>query len=196
VAAGGNRREGKQTVKRRIAGFALNAFLRASIAAMLADVMRRPNDPRYAGKAIPIRNLLIVGGLSLAFPALHLRTHRWARYPVWSDNLYLSLFWLDMVGNALNLYDTHLHFDLIPHFHGSGALAAVLHYAFDVPGWRAIGIANAVHVALEAQEYATDVFFSTHNVRGAWDSLGDLSVGLLGTLAYVGPAIVNSLAQQ
>ena len=50
-------------MKRRVAGFALNAFLRASIAAFLVDTLRHPHDPRYEGKAIPIRNLLVVGGL-------------------------------------------------------------------------------------------------------------------------------------
>lgn len=184
-------------MKRQVAGFAVNALLRASIAAMLVDVLRHPDDPRYTGKAIPIRNLLIVGGLSMLFPALHARksTRRWKRYPVWEDNLYLSIFWLDMLGNWLDLYDTYLNFDLIPHFHGTGALAGVLHSAFGLKGWGAIGVANAVHWALEAQEIATDVFFGTHNVRGAWDSLGDLSAGLLGTIAYVGPAILAALRE-
>lgn len=182
-------------MKRRVVGVALNVFLRATIAAMLADVLRHPDDPRYAGKAIPLRNLLIVGGLSLVFPALYAGKRRWKRYPVWSDNLYLSIFWLDMAGNWLDLYDRYTNFDLIPHFHGSGALAGVLHHAFDLPGWRAIGVANALHAALEAQEIATDVFFGTHNVRGAWDSVGDLSAGLLGTIAYVGPAVLSSLRE-
>ena len=182
--------------KRRAAGFAVNAILRASIAAMLVDVLRHPDDQRYAGKAIPLRNLLIVGGLSLLFPALHVGGRRWKRYPVWQDNLYLSIFWLDMAGNWLDLYDTYLNFDLIPHFHGSGALAGALHSAFGLSGWRAIAVANAMHAALEAQEYATDVFFGTHNVRGAWDSLGDLSAGLLGTIAYVGPAILAAPADE
>jgi hypothetical protein len=175
-------------VKSRLAGFTLNALLRASIAAFLVDVLRHPQDPRYAGKAIPIRNLVVVGSLSLLFPALHLRSHgrRWQRYPVWSDNLYLSIFWLDMAGNAFDLYDRYTHFDLIPHLHGSGALAAVLQHAFGAPPLAAIGLANGIHALLEAQEIATDVFCGTHNVRGAWDSAGDLTSGLLGTLLYVG----------
>ena len=170
----------------RIAGVGLNLLLRASIAAFLADVLRRPNDPRYAGKAIPVRNLLVVGSLAHLFPLLALRRRTWRDYPVWTDNLYLSIFWLDMAGNAFNLYDRYTHFDLIPHLHGSGALAAVLRHAFGAPPLAAVGLANGIHVLLEAQEIATDIFCGTHNVRGAWDSAGDLTSGLLGTLLYVG----------
>jgi hypothetical protein len=179
----------------RVAGFALNALLRASIAAFLVDALRHPHDPRYEGKAIPLRNLLVVGSLSLAFPLLYLRDRRrrerdsaprrWRHYPVWSDDLYLSIFWLDMAGNFFDLYDRYAHFDLIPHFHGSGALAAVLLGAFELPPPAALGAANGLHALLEAQEYLTDVFCGTHNVRGAWDSAGDLTAGLLGTLTYV-----------
>jgi hypothetical protein len=185
-------------MKRRVAGFALNMLLRAGIGAFLVDVLRHPHDPRYAGKAIPVRNLLIVGSLSLVFPLLYLssrkRKHkhkrpRWESYPVWSDDLYLSIFWLDMAGNYLNLYDRYTHFDLIPHFHGSGALAAVLLEAFELPPLAAFGAANGLHALLEAQEYLTDAFCGTHNVRGAWDSIGDLTAGLLGTLTYISAAL-------
>lgn len=178
----------------RAAGFALNALLRAGIAGFLVDVLRHPHDPRYAGKAIPVRNLVIVGSLSLAFPLLALRQNatqrtdrwpHWTHYPVWSDDLYLSMFWLDMAGNYGNLYDRYMHFDLIPHFHGSGAVGGVLLSAFDLPPLAAIGAANGLHAALEAQEYLTDVFFGTHNVRGWWDSAGDLLSGFLGIATYV-----------
>ncbi|HEY1391345.1 MAG TPA: hypothetical protein VGF38_22595 [Ktedonobacterales bacterium] len=181
-------------MKRRVAGFALNAFLRASIVAFLVDTLRHPHDPRYEGKAIPIRNLLVVGSLSLAFPLLCLwqrqrrrpvRRPGWRRYPVWSDDLFLSIFWLDMAGNFFDLYDRYKHFDLIPHGHGSGALAAVLLNAFRMQPLAAYGVANGIHGLLEAQEILTDVFFGTHNVRGAWDSIGDLGAGLIGTSTYV-----------
>jgi hypothetical protein len=186
------------SMKRRVMGYALNGLLRASIGAFLLDALRHPHDPRYEGKAIPLRNLLIVGSLSLAFPLLALaqrrrparhkrrsRGLRWRRYPVWSDNLYLSIFWLDMAGNYFDLYDSYKHFDLIPHCHGSGALAAVLFNAFDLPPLAAFGVANGIHGLLEAQEIFTDVFFGTRNVRGAWDSIGDLGAGLIGTSTYI-----------
>lgn len=174
----------------RVAGYVLNGLLRVSTAAMLADTVRHPQDPRYAGKAIPMRNLIIVGSLLQAVPLLWLRQRKkmGQRYPVWTDNLYLSIFWLDMFGNYANFYDRWTHFDLLPHFHGTGALAVVLHNLFHWPVTRALVVTNTIHALLEAQEYATDVFAGTHNVRGVWDSAGDLSSGLLGTLVYSGMA--------
>ncbi len=182
-------------MKRSVVGIALNALLRASIVAFLVDTLRHPHDPRYEGKAIPIRNLVVVGSLSLTFPLLYLWQRRpnrrpgrrpgWRRYPVWSDDLFLSIFWLDMAGNFFDLYDRYKHFDLIPHAHGSGALGAVLLNAFRMQPLAAFGVANGIHGLLEAQEIFTDVFFGTHNVRGAWDSIGDLGVGLIGTSTYI-----------
>jgi hypothetical protein len=162
----------------------VNAFLRLSIAYYLAEVLAHPDDHRFAGKAIPVRNLVVVGGLSLLFPAVQALTRRWRAYPVWSDDPYLSIFWLDMAGNSLDLYDRYYHFDLLPHFHGTGAFAAVVQRAFGLPALSALGVANAVHVLLEAQEYYTDVFVGTHNVRGVGDTVNDLLAGLAGTAAY------------
>jgi hypothetical protein len=171
----------------RVAGAALNLVLRASIIYFLAEVLRNQSDRRFAGKAIPVRNLIIVGGLSLMFPVLHLMRRRRRRYPFWTDDLWLSLFALDMAGNSFDLYDRYTHFDLIPHFHGTGASAVALRRAFDLAPERAFAIATALHAGLEAQEYATDVLFGTHNVRGWWDSAGDLAAGLLGAAVYLRP---------
>lgn len=173
---------------RRSGALALNIAVRASIAYFLVEALRHPDDPRFAGKAIPWRNLLIVGGLSLLFPALHLWRRPWPRYPWGHDDLYLSIFALDMAGNSFNLYNRFTYFDVIPHFHGTGALAAVLRGAFGLSPPRAMAITTLIHGLLEAQEYATDVLAGTHNVRGAWDTRNDMLAGLLGTLLYAGPS--------
>ena len=183
-----------QTRRMPLAGLALNAALRVGITYFLVEVLRHPDDPRFAGKAIPLRNLLVVGSLSLLFPALHLWRRPWPRYPAWQDDLYLSIFWLDMAGNSFNLYNRWTYFDAIPHFHGTGALSAVLHGAFGLSAPRAIAGANLIHGLLEAQEYATDVFGGTHNVRGAWDTRNDVLAGLLGSVLYVAPALAHDLA--
>jgi hypothetical protein len=168
----------------RRVGWLLNAALRLSILSFLVEVLLHPDDPRFAGKAIPVRNAVIVVGAGLLFPALHLLRRRWPAYPVWTDDLFLSIFWLDMAGNSFDFYDRYDHFDLIPHAHGTGAAAVVLADAFALSATRAVVYANVIHAALELQENLTDVFLGTHNVRGPWDTLNDMAVGLLGSLAY------------
>jgi hypothetical protein len=170
----------------RSMGPLINAAIRLSILYFLTEVWLKPNDPRFAGKAIPLRNLIVVGGMSLVFPGLHLawKQRKWRRYPFGLDNLYLSIFWLDMAGNSLNLYDRYRYFDAVPHFHGTGAIAVVLQRVLGLSTLGAIGLANIVHLLLEAQEYYTDVLFGTHNVRGTWDTINDLLAGLAGSTTY------------
>jgi hypothetical protein len=53
-------------------------------------VLLNRDEARFVGEAIPIRNLVIIGGLGGAFPVLYWTRKRWPRYPVRPDNLYLS----------------------------------------------------------------------------------------------------------
>lgn len=180
-------------------GLLLNILIRASIFYFLAEVLLFPDDPRFAGKAIPIRNFIIVITFGLLFPILHFWKKRWnssawlttKKYPFLWDNLYLSIFWLDMAGNSFNLYDTIFYFDLIPHLHGTGAISAVLAGAFGIPFLSAVGLGSIIHMLLEAQEYYTDVFFKTHNVRGTFDVVNDLVVGVLGSFIYTGIFVLS-----
>lgn len=165
-------------------GLLLNIAIRLSIVYFLGEVLLFPDDPRFAGKAIPIRNLIIVITFSLLLPFFYFIKKRWSKYPFWWDNLYLSIFWLDMAGNSFNLYDSYFYFDLIPHFHSTAVLAGVLLGAFGFSFWSGVGLANIIHLLLEAQEYYTDVFLGTHNVRGVFDVVNDLVVGVAGTILY------------
>ncbi|MBI4213971.1 MAG: hypothetical protein HY534_06635 [Chloroflexi bacterium] len=174
----------------------LNALLRLSLSYFVAEVLLHRDDHRFAGKAIPIRNFIIVSVLSFLFPWLHLTGRRPKPYSWGLDNLYLSIFWLDMAGNSFDLYDTHYYFDLIPHFHGTGATAAVLKRTFALPSLSALGLANALHLLLEVQEYYTDVLFGTHNVRGVSDTVNDLLAGLLGAAVYTGVQSLRDLPAQ
>ncbi|MBI2598758.1 hypothetical protein HYW40_00855 [Candidatus Curtissbacteria bacterium] len=167
-------------------GLVINILIRLAIFYFLGEVLLFADDPRFAGKAIPIRNLIIVVSLSLLFPALYFLKKKWSKYPFWFDNLYLSIFAFDMAGNSFNLYDRYFYFDLLPHFHGTGAISAVIAGAFGLPVLSAIGLANIIHTVLEAQEYYTDVLFKTHNVRSIGDTVNDLSVGLVGAAFYIG----------
>jgi hypothetical protein len=151
----------------------------------LTDAILNAEDPRFDGKAIGTRGLIILP-LSLVLPLLYLTRRGGQPYPWWIDNLYLSIFALDLGGNSFDLYNTYRHFDLLPHAHGTGAATVVLGFALGQPMMSAIGLATVLHVALEAQEYYSDVLFGLTNVRGIWDVVNDLVVGVIGSAAYAG----------
>jgi hypothetical protein len=168
----------------RLLGWFLNLLLRGTIVAILAEANLRPDDHRYRGKGIGKRALVMIP-LSLVFPAAHLLRPR-GSYPVWTDDLYLSIFALDLAGNHFDLYDRYTYFDAIPHAHGTGAATVALAELLELPPLSAVGIAQLAHIGLEAQEYYSDVLFGLHNVRGTWDTVNDLLAGAAGSAAYAG----------
>ena len=167
----------------RPAALAVNLALRGIIYGVVVHALLDPDAPQYVDKAIGSRGLVLIPA-SLVLPLIHWVRRRGGRYPIWTDNLYLSIFALDMGGNLLDLYDRYFFFDLATHAHGTGALTVVLSEL--VRGPVAVGVAAAqiVHVLLEAQEYYSDEWFGLRNVRGTWDTLNDLLVGVAGSLAY------------
>jgi hypothetical protein len=172
----------------RLLGLVVNLLLRASIVAVLAEALARPNDHRYAGKAIGKRGLVMIP-LSMVVPAAHaLRRPAGPdrAYPVWTDNLWLSIFVLDLAGNHFDWYDRYRHFDAIPHAHGTGAATVAIAELLDLPPMSAVGAAQLGHILLEAQEYYSDVWFGLRNVRGTWDTVNDLLAGAAGSAAYAG----------
>jgi hypothetical protein len=166
----------------RALGVLANVLLRGTILAVLAEALLRPHDHRFSGKAIGRRGLVMIP-LSLLVPLVQAARDQ-GRYPVWTDNLYLSIFVLDLLGNHFDLYDRYRYFDAIPHAHGTGAATVVLAELFDTPPLSAVGLAQLLHIGLEAQEYYSDVWFGLHNVRGTWDTVNDLLAGAVGSAAY------------
>ena len=169
----------------QVIGVVVNVALRAVIVGVVVDALLHPDDGRYAGKGIGTRGLVLVAA-SLLIPTLQRTVRRGERYPLITDNLYLSIFALDLAGNYLDLYNRFVLFDLIPHFHGTGAASVVLASLTRRPLLAGIGLAQIVHIGLEAQEYYSDVLFDLHNVRGTWDTINDLLAGAAGSLAYAG----------
>lgn len=170
----------------RLLGALLNAALRTTILAVLAEALARPADPRYADKAIGTRGLVMIP-LSLVVPLAHAaraRSGRGRTYPVWTDNLWLSIFVVDLAGNHFDWYDRYRHFDAIPHAHGTGAATVALAELLDLPPLSAVGVAQLGHILLEAQEYYSDVWFGLRNVRGTWDTVNDLLAGAAGSASY------------
>jgi hypothetical protein len=173
----------KDGPRRRPAAIAINLALRAALVIFLADAILNADDSRFASKGIGSRGLIILP-ISLVLPALYLTRRRGQPYPFWMDNLYLSIFALDLGGNSFDLYNTYRHYDLVPHGHGTGAATVVFAWLLRQPMLSAVGLATVLHVALEAQEYYSDVLFGLTNVRGTWDVVNDLVVGVLGSAAY------------
>lgn len=173
----------------RALGVAINLAMRAIIVGVVLDALRHSDDDRYAGKGIGTRGLALVAG-SLLVPVLQRTTRRGQPYPLATDNLHLSIYALDLAGNYFDLYDRYTHFDLIPHFHGTGAATIVFTHLTQRPLLAGIGMAQIGHIGLEAQEYYSDVLFDLHNVRGTWDTVNDLLAGAAGSLAYAGIAAV------
>jgi hypothetical protein len=166
----------------RAVGVLVNALLRGTLLGVLGEALLRPDDPRYAGKAIGTRGLVIIP-LSLVVPVAHAARGR-DRYPVWTDNLYLSIFVLDLLGNHFDLYDRYRYFDAIPHAHGTGAATVAIAELLDLPPLSAVGLAQLAHIGLEAQEYYSDALFGLRNVRGTWDTVNDLLAGAAGSAIY------------
>jgi hypothetical protein len=165
-------------------GWLVNLLLRMWIVAVIVEALRRPDDPRYRGKAIGTRGSVMVPA-SLLFPLAQLLPGRRGRpYPLGTDTLYLSLFALDLAGNHFDLYDRYRYFDAIPHAHGTGAFTVAAAELLDLPPLSAVGVAQVGHVLLEAQEYYSDVLFDLHNVRGTWDTVNDLLAGVAGSVLY------------
>jgi hypothetical protein len=161
--------------------------LRLGILAMSVDAIVNGSDQRYAGKSLGPRDVIISFGFAMLFPLfwkLRYRKREWREYPWWYDDLYLSIFFVDMLGNSLNVYNAWLEWDHIPHTHGPGALAIVIAGAFGFPILTGIGLATLLHVVLEIQEFYGDVLLGTHNVRDLQDQMNDLLCGVIGVIVY------------
>lgn len=165
------------------AAVAVNLALRGIIYGVVLHALLDPDAPQYVDKAIGSRGLVLIPA-SLVLPLIHWAWRRGGRYPIWTDNLYLSIFALDMGGNLLDLYDRFFFFDLVTHTHGTGVLTVVVSELVRGPVTAGLAVAQVVLILLEAQEYYSDVLFGLRNVRGPWDTLNDLLAGVAGSLAY------------
>ena len=75
---------------RRYAGPALNIGLRVAMVFFAVEAIVLSDDPRFQGKAIGIRNALVVAAYGLVFPALHLAGRRWRSGRRWSNHCRLT----------------------------------------------------------------------------------------------------------
>ncbi|HEX2171293.1 MAG TPA: hypothetical protein VHL09_02465 [Dehalococcoidia bacterium] len=164
----------------------INIVLRVGAGVMGIYIILNQSDPRFVDKGLGWNAVVIMGIFSLLFPFFHFVVKEWYEYPLGYDNLYLSIFFINYLGNIFGWYDNFQYFDKIPHFHSPGVLAIMMRGAFQQNWTSAWGLSNTIHILHEGQESFADRFKGTHLVTGPNDTVTDLLIGAVGGLLYLG----------
>jgi hypothetical protein len=170
--------------------FWLNLAVKAALVGLLALAVVRSDLPRFHNKAMAGR------ALTYPFAALIVPLGWWivrrrggsSRYPYALDILIVLPFLIDMAGNALNLYDTVTWWDDLNHLvnwalltAGFGQLLLRLPLGRLTVGALAVGFGAVTAILWELVEYVGFIRHSPELATAYTDTLGDLSLGLLGS---------------
>ena len=166
-----------------------NLALKAVLVALLLFAVLNPDLPQFQGKAITGRALTYPLA-ALIIPAGWWLFARTRRYPVAADMLIVLPFVIDTAGNALDLYDAVYWWDDANHF----VNWAILSTGFGVgirplklPGWNiaalCTGFGATTAILWEWLEYVTFIRNSPEAVTAYTDTLGDIGLGLCGSVA-------------
>jgi hypothetical protein len=172
--------------------FWLNLAVKAALVGLLLFAALNQDIPRFHGKAMTGRALTYPIAAVIVPIGWWLLSRRRAQpiaYPYVLDILLVAPFLIDTAGNALNLYDTINWWDDFNHFLNWGILTAgfgQLLLRLKVGRWELIGLCigfGAVTALLwEFAEYITFVRNSPELQTAYTDTLGDLGLGLLGSI--------------
>src|SRR3954468_19223852 len=164
--------------------------LKLLLFALLAFAVTHQDWWRFAEKGTGAR-AVAYPLLGLAVPALGAAPGRGrgGGYPADVDILVTLPFVIDMVGNALDLYDSVDHFDDVCHFLNWALLSAAIGCALlrlRLPPWQVfglcVGFGAAAAIVWEAGEYVTFGPGSAEEVTGYRDTVGDEVLGLSGAV--------------
>ena len=167
----------------------LDVAVKATTVVLLAWAVLSPDLPQFQGKAFAGRAVAYPLAL-LALPALWwLFARRRIPFPVRPDILVGLPFLIDVVGNALNLYDTIDAWDDLNHLVNWGLHTAAIGLLLRYGGWGfgtrlvfAFAWAVTTAVLWEFAEFATFVRDSPEAATAYADTLGDLALGMTGGL--------------
>jgi hypothetical protein len=180
----------EDAVTLRAPAFWLDIAVKASLVGLLVFAVARPDLPQFHGKAMVGRALTYpIAALIVPVAWWLLSRSRPREYPYALDVLLVLPFLIDVVGNAADLYDSISWWDDLNHFVNWGILVsafAQLLIRLRLERWVAAGLAigfGAVTAVLwEFAEYYTFIRNSPE-VRTAYtDTLGDLALGLSGSV--------------
>ena len=169
---------------------ALDVALKVALVGLLVFAVARPDLPQFAGKAMTGRaNGYPLAALIVPVAWWLVARRRPVSYPWALDILLVLPFLIDTGGNALNLYDTVNHWDDANHFLNWGILVAGFgQLLVRLPLGRAeafglaVGFGAVTAILWEFMEYYTFIRHSSELRTAYHDTLGDLALGLAGSL--------------
>ena len=176
----------------RTGAFWLNLAVKAALVALLLFAVVRPDLPQFRGKAMEGRAVmypLAAVLVPIGWWVVRRRRRRAPAYPYALDVLLVLPFLIDTAGNALNLYDTIEWWDDFNHFLNWAILVAAFgQLLLRLPVGRlstaglAVGFGAVTAILWEFAEYVTFVRNSPELATAYTDTLGDLGLGLLGSV--------------
>ena len=170
----------------------LDLAVKAALVGLLLLAVLRPDLPQFEGKAMAGRALTypiatVVVPLGWWLVARRRRGH--VGYPYALDILLVAPFLVDVVGNALDLYDRIDWWDDANHFVNWGLLVAAfgqLLLRLRLERWvtaaLAVGFGAVTAILWEIGEYFTFIRGGPEEATAYTDTLGDLVLGTSGSL--------------
>ncbi|MGA9762312.1 MAG: hypothetical protein WBQ14_07820 [Gaiellaceae bacterium] len=171
--------------------FWLDLALKAVLFGLLIVAVAFPNLPQFEGKAMLGRAIAYPIAVMIAPVASWLvrRRRPASTYPYGVDILITLPFLIDVAGNALDLYDSISWWDDLNHFVNWGLLVggfALLLRRLPIGRSElaalAIGFGAVTAIVWELLEYVTFIRNSSELATAYTDTLGDLSLGLGGSI--------------
>ena len=167
----------------------LDVAIKVATVALLAWAVASPDLPQFQGKAFTGRAIAYPVALLMLPLAWWLVGRRRIPFPVVPDILVGLPFLIDVVGNALNLYDSIDVWDDLNHLGNWALHTAAIGLLLRYGSWGfwtrvALGLCWAVTTAVlwEFAEFATFVQNSPEAATAYADTLGDLALGMTGGL--------------
>jgi len=170
---------------------AADITLKVLLVMAMIQVLIEPEWAHLDGKA-PVARAIVFPLWALGLPILWTLTRRASAFP-WLPDLLITLTCLvDVIGNKLDLYDSLPHFDDGVHLLNSVAVSVAYVVLTVPPRASSVAVANAAlaagltaSLAWELFEYVAFLARTTEWTTVYADTIGDLFLGLLGSLVAV-----------
>ena len=166
----------------------LDIAVKVALIALLLHAVANPDLPQYSGKAMVGRAVTFPIAAFLV-PVVWWLGFRRRPYPAAVDLLFTAPFLIDVVGNALGLYDSIEWWDDANHYFnwmllcaGVGMLLLRVALPPVVIAALTVGFGTFAAIVWELGEYMAFIRHSSELATAYTDTLGDLMLGTLGSI--------------